>query len=125
MPQPPDSDYRRLAALFGHKVEATREARGLTQDELVERSQLSRTQVQNILYSRHDIAGSKQPSNPKLKTIHSLARALRVEITYLVDEDRPVVPVPPPTPDPQPAATDAPARGAARDHRAATYQSVD
>ncbi|WP_235737995.1 helix-turn-helix domain-containing protein [Nocardioides alcanivorans] len=84
--------------LLGKKVEAAREARGLTQGELITLSQISRSNIQNILYARFYAGGEPSPSYPKLDTIFKLALALRVEMSYLTDWKHPVEPVPPPTP---------------------------
>lgn len=97
MQNPPDPGYAHLAVSFGQKVEAARAARGLTQDELVARSHLSRTHVQNILYARYYREGDEEPSYPKLDTIFKLTIALELPPDYLGNWSRPVEPVPPPT----------------------------
>lgn len=98
MPNSPLPDTPLLAAAFGRKVEAARKARGLTQDELWRRSDMSRSNLQNILYARHYVPGDEEePSQPKLETIFKLSVALEVDIGYLVDIRRAVEPVPPPS----------------------------
>ncbi len=95
--RPARSEYQRAAALLGKKVQTLREVRGFTQEQLAERAGISRNQVQNIEHNRNnskDPAGRPGPGNARLETVFALAVALRVDVTYLVDPGRDVLPVP-------------------------------
>ncbi len=97
VPEPLPASVR-AAALLGSKVRAVREARGMTQEQLADRAGISRNQVQNIEHSRNNTrspdTGRPGPGNARLDTVFRLAFSLEVDITYLVDPDRPVIPVP-------------------------------
>lgn len=95
--RPARREYERAAELLGRKVYEVRTARELTQEQLAERAGLSRNQIQNIEHSRNNARredGRPGPGNARLDTIFALAAALRVDVTYLVDPDRAVLPIP-------------------------------
>ncbi len=55
MPRPePLQSYVEAARLFGEKVRALREDRGLTQEELAHRTGIARNQIQNIEHNRNN-----------------------------------------------------------------------
>lgn len=87
-------DFEQAAKLLGLKVRAAREAKGLTQDELAGRTGISRNQIQNIEHSRNNsrdpVTGRPGPGNARLDTVFILAEVLEVDVTYLVDPNRPV-----------------------------------
>ena len=100
VPRPdPPADYLRAAQLLGAKVRAVRDARGMTQETLAERTGISRNQIQNIEHSRNNLrdprTGRPGAGNARLDTVFLLAHALQVEVTYLVDPGRAVQPIPP------------------------------
>jgi transcriptional regulator with XRE-family HTH domain len=85
------------ARIFSEKVYAVRRARGLTQEQLGEMTGMSRNQIQNIEHNRsnaRDQYGNVGTMNARLDTVFSLASALGVDVTYLVDPDRPIEPIP-------------------------------
>lgn len=85
------SDWPRASRQLGLKVQARREELGLTQEQLAERTGLSRNQVQNIEHSRNNRRNAKGrpgPGNPRLETIFLLAAALEVDPMYLIDSSR-------------------------------------
>lgn len=99
MPNPDATrDYTRASALLGRKVAALREAHGLTQEQLAERTGISRNQIQNIEHNRNNtrdpVTGRPGPGNARLETIFLLADVLRVDVTYLVDPKIGVDPLP-------------------------------
>lgn len=101
MPRPePPAAYALAAKLLGEKVRALREARGLTQEQLAHQTGIARNQIQNIEHNRNNSiepsTGRPGPGNARLDTIFLLARELGVEVTYLVDPQRPVEPIPEP-----------------------------
>ncbi|HQH08719.1 MAG TPA: helix-turn-helix transcriptional regulator [Phycicoccus sp.] len=82
-------NYARAAELMGRRVAATREVRGLTQEQLAHLTGLSRNQIQNIERNRNNSkdpeTGKPGPGNARLETIFVLAEALHVEVSWLVD----------------------------------------
>lgn len=86
------------AKLLGEKVRALREYHQFTQEKLHELTGISRNQIQNIEHSRNNSKnesnGQPGPGNARLDTIFLLANALRVDVTYLVDPQVPVLPLP-------------------------------
>ncbi|NNG19383.1 helix-turn-helix transcriptional regulator [Naumannella sp. ID2617S] len=78
-----------ITRTLGVKVRTHREAQGLTQEQLAEAAGISRNQVQNIELNRNNQAGA---GNPRLDTVYALARALRVDVGYLVDHRQPLDP---------------------------------
>lgn len=94
----PSPDYVRAADLLGRKVRALREDRGLTQEGLAERTGIHRNQIQNIENNRNNtkdpVTGLPGPGNARLETVFLLAAALRVDVTYLVDPQVEVFPLP-------------------------------
>ena len=93
-----ESDYARASRLLGLKVAALRQHLGLTQEQLAERTGLSRNQVQNIEHNRNNskdsATGRPGPGNARLDTLFLLAQELQVDVTYLVDPRCPVNPIP-------------------------------
>lgn len=90
--RPRSEDFVERARVFGAKVRQARLRKGLTQEQLAEAVGMSRTQIQNIEYNANNTRrrpGHPQPANPKLDTVYDLARALNVEVSYLVDPERP------------------------------------
>ncbi len=83
------SAYEQAAAALADKVRERRLELGLNQEQLAERSGLSRNQVQNIERNRNNSrdpqTGRPGPGNARLDTLFSLAHALEVEVTFLVD----------------------------------------
>lgn len=73
-------------AAAGEKVFELRRLRHLTQEELAERSGVSRNQIQNIEHSRNNSPDGGR-GNPRLDTIYHLADAFDVSPTVLVDPD--------------------------------------
>ncbi|MBP8919424.1 MAG: helix-turn-helix transcriptional regulator [Micropruina sp.] len=101
MPRPEPLELYVLAArLLGEKVRALREERGLTQEELAHRTGIARNQIQNIEHSRNNakdpLTGRHGPGNARLDTVFRLAHELGVEVTYLIDPERSVYPLPKP-----------------------------
>ncbi|MGI9157847.1 MAG: helix-turn-helix domain-containing protein [Marmoricola sp.] len=90
--------YPRAAEAFGRKVAAVRVMRQLTQEELADRTGISRNQIQNIERNRSNridpATGRPGNGNARLDTVFLLAEQLRVDVTYLIDPDVPVTPVP-------------------------------
>lgn len=86
------SDWGEITAEFGRRIRDLRRARGMTQEQLAQASGVSRNQIQNVEVARsnaRDEDGNPIPStsNPTLDTIWSIARALDVEVTFLVARD--------------------------------------
>ncbi|WP_147915792.1 helix-turn-helix domain-containing protein [Ruania zhangjianzhongii] len=80
MPPNPDFhwDPEHIAVRFGNHIRTLREEREWTQEELAERTQLSRNQVQNIEHARNnqrDSSGRPGPGNPTLDSVVKLAQA--------------------------------------------------
>ena len=94
----PSPEYLRAAELLGRKVQAMREARGFTQEDLAEHTGIHRNQIQNIEKNRNNtkdpVTGLPGPGNARLETVFRLADALRVDICYLVDPKVEVLPLP-------------------------------
>ncbi|MDT0201004.1 helix-turn-helix transcriptional regulator [Nocardioides sp. AE5] len=84
-----------VSAVLGRKVQAAREARRMTQEELAHRAGISRNHVQNIERSRNNQrdpeTGKVGPANPRLSTIYAVADAFRVDVTWLMDPEIPIV----------------------------------
>ena len=84
-----EEDYRLAVGLLAEKVLHLREARGLTQEQLAERAQISRNQVQNLEKNRGNQrdpqTGRASVANARLDTIFALAAALEVDVTLLID----------------------------------------
>lgn len=97
--QPPAA-YAQAVQLLGEKVRVLRQARGLTQEQLAHRTGIARNQIQNIEHNRNNskdgVTGRPGQGNARLDTLFVLAHELSVDVTYLVDPDRPVHPVPEP-----------------------------
>ncbi len=98
MPNSAQDAYREASRLLGEKVRALREAQSLTQEDLSERTGISRNQIQNIEHNRNNakdpVTGLPGPGNARLETVFLLAHELRVDVTYLVDPTRLVFPLP-------------------------------
>ncbi len=95
--EPPDA-YVRAARLLGEKVRALREERGLTQEQLAHQTGIARNQIQNIEHNRSNTkdpqTGRPGRGNARLDTLFLLAEELAVDVTYLVDPERAVEPLP-------------------------------
>ena len=91
MPKRTPSDRTaEIAGWFAIWLRRRRAELGWTQEDLAHRSGMSRNQVQNIENSRNnqrDEKGRTGSGNPRLDTVFALARALRVEVGYLVDPE--------------------------------------
>ncbi|MBM7366939.1 transcriptional regulator with XRE-family HTH domain [Gordonia hydrophobica] len=83
----PTADFGSLewdtyAFAFGHRLVTLRKARGLSQEEVAERSGLHRNAVSNL---ERAVSNSKSGlANPELSTVYRLARALEVPPVYLI-----------------------------------------
>ncbi|ALG84028.1 helix-turn-helix domain-containing protein [Gordonia phthalatica] len=83
----PTSDHGSLewdtyAFAFGHRLVTLRKARGLSQEQVAERSGLHRNAVSNL---ERAVSNSKSGlANPELSTVYRLARALDVPPVYLI-----------------------------------------
>lgn len=91
MPPGPDLhwDPVRVSAHFGNRVRTLREERGWTQEQLAERAQLSRNQIQNIEHSRNNqrtAAGRPGPGNPTLESVVKLGQASGMPPSALLAE---------------------------------------
>lgn len=88
MPADPSS-LDRAARSLADKVFELRRRQGLTQEQLAERSGVSRNQIQNIEHSRNNTkdpdTGRPGRGNPRLDTIYHLAEAFGVSPSVLVD----------------------------------------
>lgn len=82
----PNSEVKRpdnwsaITAGLGDKVRARRGELGMSQEQLRERSGISRNQIQNIENAR---GNSTETSNPKLDALWALANALEIDISEL------------------------------------------
>ena len=91
--RPRTKEFSQQVGLFSAKVRAARLAKGWSHLRLAEESGISYRQVQNIEGNQNNeqaSEGSPQPANPKLDTVYLLARALDLDIAYLVDPGRDV-----------------------------------
>ncbi|MGI5950366.1 MAG: helix-turn-helix domain-containing protein [Brooklawnia sp.] len=92
------TNYVRAAELLGKKVRELRQAQGLTQEALAEKTGIHRNQIQNIENNRNNSrdpqTGRPGPGNARLETVFLLADALQVDVTYLVDPKVGVFPLP-------------------------------
>ncbi|WP_459981981.1 helix-turn-helix domain-containing protein [Nocardioides sp. AN3] len=88
--QPPPS-YFRAAELLGRRVTERRTALGMTQEQLAERTGISRNQIQNIEKNRNNskdpVTGMPGPGNARLDTIFLLAEALETSPLLLIDPE--------------------------------------
>lgn len=88
--QPPAA-YLRAAEQMGRRVQERRHELGLTQEQLAERTGISRNQIQNIENNRnntkHPESGKPGPANARLDTVFLLADALEVSVAYLIDPE--------------------------------------
>lgn len=75
-------EWETYAFAFGHRLVTLRKARGLSQEQVAERSGLHRNAVSNL--ERAASNGSSGISDPQLSTIYRLARALEVPPVYLI-----------------------------------------
>lgn len=72
----PHLNWTRISEELALRVTVARLAQHVTQTSLAEASELTRSQIQNIEYGQgHD---AHQPSNPTLRTVYQIARALGV-----------------------------------------------
>ncbi len=89
-------DFAERARTFGDKVRRRAEDLELTQRELIEKTGLSRGYIQLLLNNRgshKDESGHYKPLNPTLDVLWRLADALEVDVSYLVDPERPIQPM--------------------------------
>ncbi|MFT4084660.1 MAG: helix-turn-helix transcriptional regulator [Nocardioides sp.] len=88
---PPPAAYFAAAATLGRRVHERRRDLGLTQEQLAERTGISRNQIQNIENNRNNSrdpqTGQPGPGNARLDTIFRLAAALSVDVSYLIGGD--------------------------------------
>lgn len=94
---PSSPDFTEVVSTLGEKIQVMRVKRGLSQTELANRAEVQRKSLQNIEYARGSMKradGTYGIGNPKLDTVHALARALNVDLAYLVDPAVPVYPLP-------------------------------
>lgn len=88
--QPPAAYYR-AAERLGRRVQERRTELGLTQEQLAERTGISRNQIQNIEKNRnnqkHPQTGLPGPANARLDTVFLLADALDLEVVDLLGPD--------------------------------------
>ena len=91
MPSTPSpAAYYEASARLGERVRALREAKDLTQEQLAERTGISRNQIQNIESNRSNHKGpdgQAARSNARLDTVFRLADALDVTVIYLLDPE--------------------------------------
>lgn len=76
---PRDALSPRDAAALGHQIRTRREELGLTQEDLAEKSGVTRNQIQVIERGWADRA-NRRPANPRLTTLMGLAEALRLQV---------------------------------------------
>ena len=89
MPAQPET-LDKVAESLGRKVRLLRERHQWTQEQLAERSGVSRNQIQNIEKSRNNSrgpGGKPGRGNPRLDTIYHLAEVLGVKPALLIDPD--------------------------------------
>jgi transcriptional regulator with XRE-family HTH domain len=83
--------YYRAAEQLAERVYRRRRELGLTQEDLAERTGISRNQIQNIEKNRNNSkdpeTGRPGPGNARLDTVFLLADALDVTISYLIAPD--------------------------------------
>ena len=88
--QPPAA-YFRAAERLGRRVHERRRELGLTQEDLADKTGISRNQIQNIENNRnnakHPETGKPGPGNARLDTVFLLADALEVTVGYLIDPE--------------------------------------
>jgi transcriptional regulator with XRE-family HTH domain len=80
---------RDASAALGQRIRTSREALGITQEELAHRSGLSRNQVQNLENNRNntrDAEGMHGPANPRLDTMWSVAAVLQISLSDLFED---------------------------------------
>jgi len=86
--QPPAA-YFRAAERLGRRVHDRRKELGLTQEQLAERTGISRNQIQNIENNRNNskdpVTGRPGPGNARLDTVFLLADALSLSVSDLID----------------------------------------
>lgn len=90
MPATPET-LDKVAESLGEKVRRLRERHHLTQEQLAEKTGMSRNQIQNIERSRNNTrdpeSGRPGRGNPRLETIYHLADVLGVKPAVLIDPD--------------------------------------
>jgi transcriptional regulator with XRE-family HTH domain len=88
--QPPAAYYA-AAEQLGIRVRHRRRELKLTQENLAERTGLSRNQIQNIENNRNNdkdpVTGQPGPGNARLETVFLLAEALDVTAVYLISPE--------------------------------------
>lgn len=88
-------DFAERSSVLAAKVRQRFYELGWTQQQLIDRTGISRTYVQAILNNRGSTSpdrddGAYKPFNPTLDIIWKLADALDLDPAYLVDTTRPV-----------------------------------
>lgn len=77
-------DWGTYAFALGHRIFVIRTERGLTQEDLAERSGLHRNQISNL--ERGSSNRAPHVADPHLSTIYRVARALDVPPAYLLPD---------------------------------------
>lgn len=88
-------DFAARSAVFAAKIRRRYDELGWTQQDLIDRAEISRTYAQALLNNRGSaspdpVDGTYKPFNPTLDVIWKLAAALDLDLDYLMDPDRPV-----------------------------------
>jgi len=79
LPVPRDSLSPQDAVALGHEIRNRREQLGLTQEELADKSGVTRNQIQVIERGWADRA-KRRPANPRLATLLGLSEALGMRV---------------------------------------------
>lgn len=84
-PTPPHLEWETYGAALAHRARLLRKRLGLTQEDLSERSGVSRNMIQNIERG-HATGEPGKPTNPTMKTLYSLSYALEVPPAVLLPD---------------------------------------
>lgn len=84
-PPPPDLEWATYGAALTHRARELRRRLKLTQEELSERSGVSRNMIQNIERG-HATGKPGDPTNPTMKTLYSLSYALEAPPAVLLPD---------------------------------------
>lgn len=85
MPKRTPTDHTTLiAGHLGQWLRAQREAGGMTQEQLAQRSGLSRNQVQNLENNRNNNTSGRMSANPSLDTLVALESVFDMELGELL-----------------------------------------
>lgn len=82
---PPDLQWETYGLALAHRARKLRKGKKLTQEQLSERSGVSRNMIQNIERG-HATGKPGEPTNPTLKTLYCLAYALEVPPAVLIPD---------------------------------------